>query len=152
MDDAAAEVTTLAGLGRLLRGLRRRQARQRGEAQLTYRDLAAATGWSHGIIGEYLAGKVLPPTDRFDVLIRLLGARPAEQGRLASARDRVEEARRADGPPPAAVVPRQLPVGPVAFAGRAETLAGLDRWLTAAGQGLAVLSGTAGVGKPNPGI
>ena len=84
----------MADLGRLLRGLRHRQARRRGESRLTYRELAAKTGWSHGIIGEYFAGNVLPPTDRFDVLIRLLGATAAEQGALATARDRVEEYRR----------------------------------------------------------
>ena len=85
---------TLADLAGVLRALRRRQARLRGGAEPTYRELAAATGWSHGIIGEYLGGRVLPPTDRFDVLVRLLGATPAEQGALATARDRVEEQRR----------------------------------------------------------
>ncbi|MDQ3763260.1 MAG: helix-turn-helix domain-containing protein [Actinomycetota bacterium] len=89
-----AEVVTVAQLGRLLRWLRRRQARRAGEAVLTYRELAGKTGWSRGVIGEYFAGHVLPPTDRFDELIRLLGATPAEQGALATARDRVEEHRR----------------------------------------------------------
>jgi Helix-turn-helix domain len=88
-----AGVATAVVLARLLRQLRRRQARQRGETTLTYRELAAKTGWSWGIIGEYFAGNVLPPTDRFDVLIQLLGATPAEQGWLATARDRVEEYR-----------------------------------------------------------
>ncbi|WP_035086317.1 tetratricopeptide repeat protein [Catenuloplanes japonicus] len=132
------DITTLDGLGDVLRRLRRRQARQRGGAQLTYRELAAATGWSHGIVGEYLSGSVLPPTDRFDVLIRLLGATPAEQGALATARDRVEERRRAGG-----AAPRRLPAGVPAFAGRERALAALDR-LTG---GVAILSGTAGVGK-----
>jgi len=84
----------LADLARSLRQLRRREARRRGDSELTYREIAAKTGWSRGIIGEYFAGKVLPPTDRFDVLSRLLGATPAEQGALATARDRIEEARR----------------------------------------------------------
>lgn len=87
---AVAQVVTVAELGRL----RRRQARRAGEAALTYRELAGKTGWSRGIIGEYFAGHVLPPTDRFDELIRLLGATAAEQGALATARDRVEEHRR----------------------------------------------------------
>lgn len=91
---AVAEVVTVAELGRLLRWLRRRQARQAGEAVLTYRELAGKTGWSRGIIGEYFAGHVLPPTDRFDELIRLLDTTPAEQGALATARDRIEEHRR----------------------------------------------------------
>ena len=89
-----AGVETVAELALLLRELRRREARQEGATPLTYRDLAAKTGWSRGIIGEYFAGRVLPPTDRFDVLVRLLGAGPAEQGLLATARDRVEERRR----------------------------------------------------------
>jgi tetratricopeptide (TPR) repeat protein len=145
MDD----VTTVDGLGRLLRQLRRRQARQQGGAPATYRELAAATGWSHGIVGEYLAGRVLPPTDRFDVLVRLLGATPAEQGALATVRDRVEERRRADQQ--RAATPRQLPVGVSSFAGRTATLATLDRWLSDVRRNEAaavtVLTGTAGVGK-----
>src|SRR5581483_5046794 len=91
-----AEVRTAADLARILRELRRRHARRLGRAEPSYRELAEATGWSHGIIGEYLAGRVLPPTDRFDALVRLLGATAAEQGALATARDRVEEARRLD--------------------------------------------------------
>lgn len=91
---AGVEAQTLPELAGLLRQLRRREARQQGETLLTYRQLAAKTGWSRGIIGEYFAGNILPPPDRFDVLIRLLGATPAEQGVLATARDRVEERRR----------------------------------------------------------
>ncbi|GAA1572531.1 BTAD domain-containing putative transcriptional regulator [Dactylosporangium maewongense] len=83
----------------MLHQLRRREARRRGGAELTYRDLAAATGWSLGIVAQYFSGKSLPPVDRFDVLVRLLGASPAEQGVLAAARDRAEDhRRRATGP------------------------------------------------------
>jgi tetratricopeptide (TPR) repeat protein len=129
-------VRTLADLAGVLRGLRRRLARQQAGAEPTYRELAAMTGWSHGIIGEYLAGRVLPPTDRFDVLVRLLGATPAEQGALATARDRVEESRRRTLPGGAvaaavtgARVPRQLPVDVFGFTGRAGQLADLDALL-----------------------
>jgi hypothetical protein len=87
-------IDTQDGLARALRQLRRRLARRCNDAQLTYRELAAATGWAHGVIGDYFAGKTLPPTDRFDVLVTLLGATPAEQHGLATARDRVEELRR----------------------------------------------------------
>ncbi|HEX9339125.1 MAG TPA: helix-turn-helix transcriptional regulator [Pseudonocardiaceae bacterium] len=87
-------IDTQEGLARALRQLRRRLARQRNDAPLTYRELAATTGWAHGVIGDYFAGKTLPPTDRFDVLVGLLGATPAEQGQLATARDQVEEVRR----------------------------------------------------------
>ncbi|WP_327003125.1 tetratricopeptide repeat protein [Dactylosporangium sp. NBC_01737] len=140
---------TTEDLARMLRELRRRDARRRGGVELTYRELAAATGWSHGIIGGYLAGRVLPPTDRFDVLVRLLGASPAEQGALATARDRVQEGRRATAtppPPPDAAVPRQLPADVPAFTGRAARLAELDA-LLGDGPRVALLAGTAGVGK-----
>ncbi|MEV4728182.1 helix-turn-helix domain-containing protein, partial [Micromonospora humida] len=91
-------MNTVAELAALLRQLRRREARQQGETPLTYRQLAAKTGWSRGVIGEYFAGNILPPPERFDTLIRLLGASPAEQGALATARDRVEERRRLASP------------------------------------------------------
>ncbi|MFC4041626.1 tetratricopeptide repeat protein [Dactylosporangium siamense] len=150
MQDSPATVTTRPALANLLRDLRRRQARATGRPPLTYRQLAARTGWSHGIIGEYLAGRVLPPTDRFDDLVRLLGATPSEQAALASARDRVEEQRAADHTVQAprdrsGVAPRQLPADLVTFAGRTWQLALLDR-LTADRRPI-VLSGTAGVGK-----
>jgi hypothetical protein len=87
-------IDTQEELARALRQLRRRLARQRNHPPLTYRELAAKTGWAHGVIGDYFAGKTLPPTDRFDVLVGLLGATPIEQGRLATARDQVEEVRR----------------------------------------------------------
>lgn len=157
---------TLADLARVLRELRRRYARTHGDAEPTYRELAAKTGWSHGIIGEYLSGRVLPPTDRFDTLVRLLGALPAEQRALATARDRVEENRRRErtasdaGYRPRTVVPRtagrgrsprQLPMDVFGFTGRTAQLAELDALLDQGErQALAVISavaGTAGVGK-----
>src|SRR5262245_60694764 len=156
---AVAAARTVRELGRLLRQLRRREARRRGEAQPTYREPAAKTGWWRGIIGEYLSGKVLPPTDRFDVLIRLLGATPIEQGALATARDRVEEHRRTTEPGPVLelaaaagpTVPRELPPDVYGFTGRTEQLAELDALLDRpAGAGSVVISavsGTAGVGK-----
>jgi transcriptional regulator with XRE-family HTH domain len=91
LGEPARTVTTTTELAALLRTLRRRHARESADGQLTYRELAARTGWSHGIIGEYLTGNVLPPIGRFDELVSLLGARPAEQRALATARDRVEE-------------------------------------------------------------
>lgn len=97
--EAAAAVRTLDDLARLLRDLRRRHARGRRDSPLTYRELAARTGWSHTAIGEYFTARTLPPTDRLDALLALLGAAPPEQRALATARDRVEEAtRRSRGP------------------------------------------------------
>ncbi|MFC7307818.1 helix-turn-helix domain-containing protein [Streptomyces monticola] len=87
-------IRTVEELAALLRQLRRRAARRIGDAPLTYRQLSAKTGWAHGVIGDYFAGKTLPPTDRFDALVQLLGATGQEVGALATARDRVEEARR----------------------------------------------------------
>lgn len=154
----AVAAQTLQDLAGLLRQLRRREARQQGETRLTYRQLAAKTGWSRGIIGEYFAGNVLPPPERFDTLIRLLGANPTEQGVLATARDRIEERRRrptgdqassgraalgvvpaaGDGARVAATpnrfpVPRQLPPALPGFVGRAAQLAQLDAARAGAG-------------------
>ncbi|MEH1030315.1 tetratricopeptide repeat protein [Micromonospora profundi] len=161
-----AEAQTLHDLAGLLRQLRRREARQQGETRLTYRQLAAKTGWSRGIIGEYFAGNILPPPERFDALIRLLGATPSEQGVLATARDRVEELRRRPNRDPVPTgrpgagttsarfpVPRQLPPALPGFVGRISQLAQLDAASGACGDGgmapvtVMTLSGTAGVGK-----
>jgi predicted ATPase len=143
-----AEIVTVAELGRLLRGLRHRQARRCGEARLTYRELAARTGWSRGIIGEYLAGHVLPPTDRFDVLTRLLGATPTEQGLLATARDRVEEYRR-NPRSTAGVHARQvwLPAAVTGFLGRDGEVRAVVDLLAGSGSRLVTLTGPGGVGK-----
>jgi tetratricopeptide (TPR) repeat protein len=144
------------GLARRLRQLRRRQARVAGEPPLSYRELAARTGWSHGILGRYFSGASLPPTDRLDTLTRLLGASPTEQGELATIRDSVEDQRRgrtsqesggSRTPPP----PRQLPVDVPAFVGRGVALRELDLLLAGAvhrrALSISVVSGTAGVGK-----
>jgi hypothetical protein len=139
-----AEVATVEDLARLLRQLRRRQARQAGEARLTYRDLAARTGWSRGIIGEYFAGNVLPPTDRFDELIRLLGATPAEQGGLATARDRVEEYRRGQSPTNGSVY---LPAGLTRLLGRDGDIRVVVDLLAGSESRLVTLTGPGGVGK-----
>lgn len=134
----SAAVETAADLAGLLRALRRRHARDNRDSELTYRELAARTGWSPSAIAEYFTARTLPPTDRFDALIGLLGATSAEQGALATARDRVEERRRtgktpraptpqgtatatapAPAPAPATVPPpRQLPAVTRRFIGR----------------------------------
>lgn len=160
LEPAAAGVKTLADLALVLRRLRHREARNRGGAELTYRELAAKTGWSHATIGEYFTGRTLPPTHRFDVLIMLLGATPAEQGALATARDRVEDSRRAAGDrtrgteasdEPRTPVPRELPSDVAGFVGREAQLAELDRLLDETRNEptvvITALSGAGGVGK-----
>jgi tetratricopeptide (TPR) repeat protein len=149
----AERVRTLAELGEVLRTLRRRHARRSNDSELTVRELARRSGYAYGAISEYFGGKSLAPTDRFDVLIRLLGASADEQRALATARDRVQERRRprrqetATGP-----VPRELPPDVYGFTGRCAELDQLDELLVAAagtpGIGLiSAVAGTAGVGK-----
>ncbi|BEL02938.1 hypothetical protein Q0Z83_011290 [Actinoplanes sichuanensis] len=149
----AAVVSSPADLAVLLRGLRQRHARSRRAPVLSYRELAARTGWSHGIIGAYLTGKVLPPVDRLDELGRQLGAAPAELGALATARERVADQRAC----PPAGPPRQLPAAVPGFVGRTALSAMLDvaaapPRATIEGDpettgGPVVLSGPAGIGK-----
>jgi transcriptional regulator with XRE-family HTH domain len=91
---AAAATQTLEDLAELLRALRRRHARANRDSGLTYRELAQRTGWSQAAIAEYFTARSLAPTDRFDALVAILGAAPAERRALADARDRVEENRR----------------------------------------------------------
>lgn len=150
----AAQVASAQDLAQLLRALRRRHARRNRDSELSYRELAARTGWSHAAIAEYLSGRTLPPTDRLDGLLRVLGAGPAELGAMASARDRVEESRRngqvgSGGGPP--VSPRQLPAATPHFVGRAAELAALaelaDRPPEAGTVVISAVEGMAGIGK-----
>jgi transcriptional regulator with XRE-family HTH domain len=157
----AAVARTAPELAGVLQDLRLRDALRRQGRPLTYRQLAARTGWSHAIIGEYLAGTALPPTDRFDHLVHVLGATSEELGALAAARDRVEELRRPLAAPPAARpsrhepilaprrVPRQLPASVPGFVGRRFELQELTRLANIDEDGLsaAVVCGASGVGK-----
>jgi tetratricopeptide (TPR) repeat protein len=149
--DHIGAVASQFQLAQLLRHLRRREARGRGGPELTYRELAARTGWSIGLLAGYFGGRILPPTDRFDELVALLAVTPAERGALATARDRAQENRRRPRPAGDRPVPRQLPPASYRFVGRAGQLDELDG-LVVAGERAAtgtivVVSGTAGVGK-----
>jgi tetratricopeptide (TPR) repeat protein len=156
----ATQVRTLQQLAGLLRVLRRRYARSRRDGELTYRDLAVRTGWSHASIAEYFTAKTLPPTRRLDELLVLLGADPAEQRALATARDRIDENRRGPAParpathggqPGGAVTPRQLPPAARHFGGRRRELAALAALAGGASTAgtvlITVIAGTAGIGK-----
>jgi hypothetical protein len=155
MNAAHGGIATLEDLARALRQLRRREARRQGQPELTYRELAAKTGWSVSIIGSYFTGKILPPTDRFDILTALLGANAAEQGGLATARDRIAERRQVKAPaegvpagrPPTTV--NLLPAEVPGFAGRVSQLGELDALLPEDERTvrLVTVSGSAGVGK-----
>jgi len=153
----ASTVSTPAELATVLRRLRRREARRRQGRELTYHQLAAVTGWSSTIIGAYLTGAAVPPTDRFDRLVVVLGAEADERGPLATARDRVADARRhersvapVEANVPDLPPPRQLPGAPTQFVGRDDALARLDAAAlerAASEAPVLVISGMAGVGK-----
>jgi tetratricopeptide (TPR) repeat protein len=173
---AANQAQTLEELAALLRDLRRRHAREQRDSRLTYRELAQRTGWSQAAIAEYFTARTLPPTDRFDALIEVLGAGPAERRALADARDRVEENQRRakggrtagrtppaprSGPapsgeprPPVPAGPRQLPADSTLFTGRdgelGQLLALADDTGTGSAPGTVVvcaIGGMGGVGK-----
>lgn len=161
----AAGVRTRDELAALLRALRRRHARRQHNSELTYHVMASRVGCSQTAIAEYFTARTIPPTDRFDALVGLLGATPAEQSALANARDRAAEHRRkgrrreagdGSGRPQDETdalpgVPRQLPAALRHFTGRDAEQAELDLVLArapVAGAALiTVISGTAGIGK-----
>lgn len=150
----AATVHTRADLARLLRDLRRREARERGGRELTYQQVADLAGWSVAVTGEYLTGAKLPSTDRFDELVRLLGARPHEQGPLATARERVADEVRMAGAERAAdpfMPPQMLPIVAGGFTGRTEQFDWLDGMLATRGAAgpvvISAVGGMGGVGK-----
>ena len=161
---AASAVATLEDLAALLRELRRRHARRRRDRHLTYRELAAATGWSHTAVAEYFTARTLPPTDRFDALLEVLGVAPVEQRALATARDRVEEVGRRTGgrrdarlsepgrPAPPDGVTYRLPAAPALFTGRTHELAELDAALDERSRAegsppICAIGGMGGIGK-----
>ena len=151
----AAAVKTTADLARVLRALRRREARLRHGPELTYREMSERTGWSVSVVGGYFTGVKLPSTERFDELVLMLGARPHERGLLATAWERAAAGRGDDEPlgsrVRSVIAPRMLPPPVAGFTGRSAALAQLDALLGLdEGPGTAVVSavdGMAGVGK-----
>ncbi|MCW6009359.1 tetratricopeptide repeat protein [Micromonospora sp. CPCC 205371] len=124
--------------GRLLRGHRRRQG-------WTQEDLAAKAGLSVRAIGKLEAGRIAAPRPQtVNLLAAALGLTGADRDEFLAA------AAASDDQPAAAGVPAQLPPDVSGFAGRQTQLARLDALLAAPpGRAVtvAVLSGTAGVGK-----
>lgn len=129
---------------------------------LDRRELARRLNVSSSSLYAYLNGTTLPGTVVFDALMTALGIPGPEAGRLATLRDEADAARRlrpasargpAHRPTAASVVPRQLPLGHPAFVGREAELARLDTLRDPTGSPamggavVAVLEGTAGVGK-----
>jgi hypothetical protein len=145
----AAAARTVADLALVLRHLRRREARWRRGPGLTYQDIADRTGLSQASICGYLTGTRFAPADRFDLLVHALGAQPHELRPLATARDRVAEARRPDHASPVAapVVPRMLPATVSGFTGRGTHLRELDALRAADAVVISAVAGMAGVGK-----
>jgi tetratricopeptide (TPR) repeat protein/transcriptional regulator with XRE-family HTH domain len=142
----ARAVRSEADLALVLRVLRRREARVRRGAALTYREVADRTGWSVSVIGGYFTGVRLPSAERLDELARLLGATGPEQGALASARERAGEGRPSDHD---RAVPRMLPPRVAGFTGRLRELAWLDGLLAdhQPANVVIAISGMGGVGK-----
>ena len=149
------QVRSAQDLAQALRTLRRRHARRNRDSPLTYRELAAKSGFAHTVIGDYFTGRSLPPTDRLDIVVQLLAASVAEQRAFADARDRIEESRRttAHGEHPsfASVIPRQLPAAPRYFAGRTDQMNTMTAQLDASAASnvmvVTAIDGTGGIGK-----
>lgn len=98
-------VRSVGDLAAVLRHLRRREARARGGPQLTYRDLAEMTGWSRTMIGNYLSGKTVPPTER--AMTRLTArVRPARWPGWPAWRSPKATS---SGPPGCSAAPKQWP-------------------------------------------
>jgi hypothetical protein len=149
-----ARVVNLDDLARELGLLRSRAARGTRSAKVSLEDLAGRVDEPRSTIHAYLTGKRLAPSQVLDRMVIALGASPAEQREWAEAWFRVtahrDAAHRAIGAVSATrpAVLRQLPLAVDNFTGRGEELAELSRLFAQARPGLiAVVSGTAGVGK-----
>ncbi|MFJ8150714.1 ATP-binding protein [Streptomyces sp. NPDC094468] len=129
---------------------------------LDRRELARRLNVSASSLYAYLNGTTLPGAQVLDALLAALGVDGPEAGRLATLRDEADAARRlrpgtVRGRPrhssPTAAVPRQLPLTHPVFVGRDAELARLEEAAgrseepTAARAVVAVVEGTAGVGK-----
>ena len=130
---------------------RARAARGTGRARVSLRELSAATGVPRSSLSNYLSGATLMPPDALDAVVLALGATPEQAKEWADAweRARAEPEREPQPQPPRGSRgsgPQQLPTDTSVFTGRGQELSDLNRLLDS-GETLAVIAGTAGVGK-----
>ncbi|MDX2757709.1 tetratricopeptide repeat protein [Streptomyces europaeiscabiei] len=138
------------------------QAEKRFGRTLDRRELARRLNVSASSLYAYLNGTTLPGSGVLDALLAALDVPGPEAGRLATLRDEADAARRlrltaartyAHHPSATLTVPRQLPLSHSVFVGREaelvrlEALQGSSDDLTAGRAVVAVVEGTAGVGK-----
>ncbi|MFD8375121.1 ATP-binding protein [Streptomyces sp. NPDC059688] len=134
------------------------RAEKRSGRTLDRRELARRLSVSTSSLYAYLNGTTLPGTGVFDALLAALGVFGPEAGRLATLRDEADAARRLRptvprGPAAIFPTPRQLPLSHPVFVGRDAELArlyalqGTSEDGTTGRAAVAVVEGTAGVGK-----
>lgn len=151
IDPAANDLRLIGSLAVLVHELQRlllRQERRTGK-KIKKVALAKALGISVSSLYGYLNGTTLPPSDKFDDLLRQLDVPASEWHRLTTARDELEILRR--GPTLSSRIPHDLPHDVVGFTGRTKQLAELDDLLKESQQTPAIVisavSGAGGVGK-----
>ncbi len=148
-----ARVASLEDLARELGLLRARAARGSRSARVSLDELSSRVGEPKSTIHSYLVGRRLPPAQLLDRMVIALGSTPAELHEWAEAWYRVgavrDAARRGGSDNQfGGSVPHQLPLPVDRFVGRIAQLAELDEVLAGgASTRLALISGTAGVGK-----
>ncbi|MGH3655729.1 MAG: ATP-binding protein [Micromonosporaceae bacterium] len=138
-------IDTPAALGRELK----RWIRDGAGRPMKVPTLARRLNISQSSLYAYLAGTTVPPADTLDDLLRQLAVPDAEQRRLATARDDLQERR---DKPVVSPPPRELPPDPAGFVGRSAECAELGTALRrastdAAAPAVVTISGPAGIGK-----
>jgi len=113
------DAQTLDDLGNSLSRLRQRYAQRSHQTVPTYRFLADRTGYGPSVIGEYFNATVLPPPDKLDAIVAILGADEAERLAFVKLRNAIEERRRGSATSraePSPTLPESGPATPEAAA------------------------------------